>query len=87
VSPGDRARAPSYAFASRVEEAEARADRGRNRDPALRRGPCGRLAGQARGPTPGLSASVGDKVLAFLELRGAPGRRNPASAITFLRVG
>jgi hypothetical protein len=64
----------------RLEEAEAMADRDRNRDPALRSGPCVRLASQASGPTPGLSASVGDKGLAFLELRGAPGPRTPASA-------
>jgi hypothetical protein len=38
------------------------------------------LPARQSGSTPGLSASVGDKALAFLELRGAPGLRNPASA-------
>ena len=35
---------------------------------ALRSGPCGRLAGQASGSTPSLSASVSDKARGFLEL-------------------
>ena len=48
---------------------------------ALRSGPCGRLAGQASGSTPSLSASVSDKALAFLELAELPVRKTRRAPI------
>ena len=50
------------------------ADRNGTGNRALRSGPCGRLAGQASGPTPAFSASVSDKALALLELAKLPVR-------------